>query len=376
VPLLIRYLPSALSSFLYFTFSFNMVLLVLESFHAADDEEPGDSDLDSVVRSRNANCKELKTPLHTILDMYELLMCDCHQKVQQKDCLFCVSFIRVHHHLLLVLLTSSVLLSLAFQTIRLWSAKSLWCTEEYRVHGEKTPIIDVDFDENKVRKSCCTKISIWWHPLWLLLSIREFLLLFVTYGFFQSLLLEVLWRTLFDKSIFFLRCWIIICWWKQIMAAARAEVWLLSRTDKGRVIRRMGGYGQRLYCMRWHVSSLKLRTWDNILYCIRISNLLCCNGCSISVSYGWFLESMDLEKIVLMPNCLWECLQQVCRSRASSGLCRWKHACVWLVQWSLLPPLQVTQFSSLTWPAACDIHRNNLSITMSDMTWQPLPHQM
>ncbi|KAH8958605.1 hypothetical protein BDL97_06G033900 [Sphagnum fallax] len=37
----------------------------------------------------------------------------------------------------------------------------------------------------------------------------------------------------------------------QIMAAAGAEVWLLSRTDKGRVIRRMGGYGQRLYCMRY-----------------------------------------------------------------------------------------------------------------------------
>jgi hypothetical protein len=35
------------------------------------------------------------------------------------------------------------------------------------------------------------------------------------------------------------------------MAAAGAEVWLLSRTDKGRVIRRMGGYGQRLYCMRY-----------------------------------------------------------------------------------------------------------------------------
>jgi hypothetical protein len=127
-----------------------MVLWVLESFHAADDEEPGDSDLDSVVRSRNASCKELKTPPHTILDMYESLMCDCHQNVQKKDCLFCVPFIRGHHHLLLVPLTSSVLLSLAFQTIRLWSAKSLRCTEEYRVHGEKTPIIDVNFDENKV----------------------------------------------------------------------------------------------------------------------------------------------------------------------------------------------------------------------------------
>ncbi|CAM6047995.1 unnamed protein product [Sphagnum compactum] len=79
----------------------------------------------------------------------------------------------------------TILSASADQTIRLWSAKSLRCTEEYRVHGEKTPIIDVDFDENK------------------------------------------------------------------IMAAAGAEVWLLSRTDKGRVIRRMGGYGQRLYCMRY-----------------------------------------------------------------------------------------------------------------------------
>lgn len=199
------------------------------------------------------------------------------------------------------------------------------------------------------------KSAQWWHPLCLLLSFREFLLLFVTYGFSNLFSLKFCGEHCLTRAFFSLRCWIIICWWKQIMAAAGAEVWLLSRTDKGRVIRRMGGYGQRLYCMRWHVSSLKLCTWDDILHCIRISNLLCCNGCSISVSYGWFLESMDLEKFVLMPNCLWECLQQVCRSRASSGLCRWKHACVWLVQWSLLPPLQVTKFSSLTWPAACDI---------------------
>jgi WD40 repeat protein len=44
----------------------------------------------------------------------------------------------------------TILSASADQTIRLWSAKSLRCTEEYRVHGEKTPIIDVDFDENKV----------------------------------------------------------------------------------------------------------------------------------------------------------------------------------------------------------------------------------
>lgn len=180
-----------------------MVLWVLESFHAADDEEPGDSDLDSVVRSRNANCKELKTPPHTILDMYELLMCDCHQNVQKKDCLFCVSFIRGHHHLLLVPLTSSVLLSLGFQTIRLWSAKSLRCTEEYRVHGEKTPIIDVDFDENKVRKSCCTKISTVVASIVLASQFQRIFTTLCNIWFFQSLLLEVLWRTLFDKSIFF-----------------------------------------------------------------------------------------------------------------------------------------------------------------------------
>ncbi len=90
VPLLIRYLPSALSSFLYFTFSFNMVLWVLESFHAADDEEPGDSDLDSVVRSRNANCKELKTSLHTILDMWVVDLWLSPKGAKERLSLLCV----------------------------------------------------------------------------------------------------------------------------------------------------------------------------------------------------------------------------------------------------------------------------------------------
>lgn len=48
-------------------------------------------------------------------------------------------------------------LCLHIQTVRVWSASTLRCLEEYKVaelkssKGLKSPVVDLDFDENKVR---------------------------------------------------------------------------------------------------------------------------------------------------------------------------------------------------------------------------------